>query len=102
MTQSGYSFTPGKYDPVRQTDVVPEQEKSNARILESEERFLDEMNARDDALVEKTRSQFESLSNLSASFAGWMEKKAEKDKKEKMQKGSYPVSYTHLTLPTKA
>lgn len=89
MTQSGYSFTPGKYDPVRQTDVVSEQEKSNARILESEERFLDEMNARDDALVEKTRSQFESLSNLSSSFAGWMEKKAEKDKKEKMQKGSY-------------
>ena len=41
MTQSGYSFTPGKYDPVRQTDVVSEQEKSNARILESEERFLD-------------------------------------------------------------
>lgn len=89
MTQSGYSFTPGKYDPVRQTDVVTEQEKSNARILESEERFLDEMNARDDALVEKTRSEWESLSNLSSSFAGWMEKKAEKDKKEKMQKGSY-------------
>ena len=89
MTQSGYSFTPGKYDPVKQTDVVAEQEKSNARILESEERFLDEMNARDDALVEKTRSQFESLSNLSSSFASWMEKKAEKDKKEKMQKGSY-------------
>jgi|ETNmetMinimDraft_27_1059897.scaffolds.fasta_scaffold00153_4 hypothetical protein len=89
MTQSGYSFTPGKYDPVKQTDVVPEQEKSNARILESEERFLDEMNARDDALVEKTRSEWESLSNLSSSFAGWMEKKAEKDKKEKMQKGSY-------------
>ena len=76
MTQSGYSFTPGKYDPVRQTDVVTEQEKSNARILESEERFLDEMNARDDALVEKTRSEWESLSSLSSSFAGWMEKKA--------------------------
>ena len=100
MTQSGYSFTPGKYDPVRQTDVVAEQEKSNARILESEERFLDEMNARDDALVEKTRSQFESLSNLSSSFAGWMEKKAEKDKKEKMQKGSYLALITPASAET--
>ena len=100
MTQSGYSFTPGKYDPVRQTDVVSEQEKSNARILESEERFLDEMNARDDALVEKTRSQFESLSNLSSSFAGWMEKKAEKDKKEKMQKGSYLALITPASAET--
>lgn len=89
MTQSGYSFTPGKYEKTVQTDVVPEQEKSNARILASEEKFLQEMADRDDALVEKTRSQWESLSNLSSSFAGWMEKKAEKDKKEKMQKGSY-------------
>ena len=55
MTQSGYSFTPGKYDTTEQIDVVPEQEKSNARILASEEQFLEEMNARDDALVENTR-----------------------------------------------
>ena len=27
-----YSFTPGQYDPVEQTDIVPEQEKSNQRI----------------------------------------------------------------------
>ena len=41
MTQSGYTFTPGKYDPIEQTDVVPEQEKSNARILASEEQYLE-------------------------------------------------------------
>lgn len=89
MAQNGYSFTPGKYDPVKQTDVVSEQEKSNQRILDSELQFLDEMNARDDALVEKTRSEWESLTNLSSSFKGWIDKKAEKDKKEKLQKGSY-------------
>lgn len=88
MTQSGYSFTPGKYDTTKQIDVVPEQEKSNARILASEEKFLQEMNARDDALVNKTRSDFESLANLSSSFAGWLEKKAEKDKKERLQAGA--------------
>ena len=55
MTQSGYSFTPGKYDTTEQIDVVPEQEKSNARILASEEQFLEEMNARDDALVENSK-----------------------------------------------
>jgi len=87
--QNGYSLTPGKYDPVKQTDVVSEQEKSNQRILDSELQFLEEMNARDDALVEKTRSEWESLSNLSSSFKGWLDKKAEKDKKEKLQKGSY-------------
>ena len=89
MAQNPYQFSPGKYDPVTQTDVVDEQAKSNQRVLDSELQFLDEMNERDDALVEKTRSEWESLTNLSSSFAGWLEKKAEKDKKEKLQKGSY-------------
>ena len=88
MTQSGYSFTPGKYEKTVQTDVVPEQEKSNARILASEEKFLQEMADRDDALVEKTRSEWESLSNLSSTFGNWLKEKAEKDKKEKLQAGA--------------
>ena len=86
--QNGYSFTPGQYDRVTQTDVVPEQEKSNARILASEEKFLEEMNARDDALVEKTRKNWESLSSLSSSVASFIQQKAEKDKKEKLQAGA--------------
>jgi len=88
MTQSGYSFTPGKYEKTVQTDVVPEQEKSNARILASEEKFLQEMSDRDDALVEKTRSEWESLSNLSSTFGNWLKEKAEKDKKDKLQAGA--------------
>lgn len=88
MTQSGYSFTPGKYDTTEQIDVVPEQEKSNARILASEEQFLEEMNARDDALVENTRKNWESLSNLSSTVADFIKTKAEKDKKDKLQAGA--------------
>ena len=88
MAQNGYSFTTGKYQTTKQTDVVAEQEKSNARILASEENFLQEMNDRDDALVEKTRSDWESLSSLSSSVAGWIQEKAEKDKKEKLQAGA--------------
>ena len=88
MTQSGYSFTPGKYDTTKQIDVVPEQEKSNARILASEEQFLEEMNARDDALVENTRKNWESLSNLSSKMSDFIKKKAEKDKKDKLQAGA--------------
>ena len=88
MTQSGYSFTPGKYDTTKQIDVVPEQEKSNARILASEEQFLEEMNARDDALVENTRKNWESLSNLSSTVADFIKTKAEKDKKDKLQAGA--------------
>ncbi len=88
MAQNGYSFAPGRYQTTKQTDVVPEQEKSNARILESEEKFLQEMNDRDDALVEKTRSDWESLSSLSSSVAGWIQKKAEKDKQDKLQAGA--------------
>ena len=88
MTQSGYSFTPGKYEKTIQTDVVPEQEKSNARILASEEKFLQEMSDRDDALVEKTRSEWESLSTLSSTFGNWLKDKAEKDKKDKLQAGA--------------
>mgnify|MGYP003116049216 FL=1 len=88
MTQSGYSFTPGKYDTTEQIDVVPEQEKSNARILASEEQFLEDMNARDDALVENTRKNWESLSNLSSKMADFIKTKAEKDKKDKLQAGA--------------
>lgn len=95
--QNGYSFTAGKYDPVTSTDVVTEQEKSNARILESELNFLDEMNARDDALVEKTRSEFASLTNLTSKGAAWLKSKAEKDEKEKRQKGSYLAMITPAT-----
>ena len=88
MTQSGYSFTPGKYDTTKQIDVIPEQEKSNARILASEEQFLEEMNARDDALVENTRKNWESLSNLSSKVSDFIKTKAEKDKKDKLQAGA--------------
>ena len=130
MTQSGYSFTPGQYDPVTQTDIVPEQEKSNQRILDSEERYFNEMRDRDDALVEKTKSQWESLGQLSSKVNDFIKQKSEKDKKEALARGSYlalinpaskeqiqalvnqekgmmdshlkAVSYTHLTLPTKA
>lgn len=98
MAQNGYSFTNGQYDRVEQIDVVPEQEKSNARILASEEKFLAEMNARDDALVEKTRSNWESLSTLSSSVAGFIQQKAEKDKKEKLQAGAALA----LTMPATA
>ena len=89
MAQTGYNFTPGKYDPVTQTDVVEEQAKSNQRILDSEYQFLDEMNARDDALVEKTRKEWESITSLTSKGADWLKRKSEKDKKEKLQKGSY-------------
>jgi len=88
MAQNGYSFTPGKYNKTVQTDVVPEQEKSNQRILDSENQFLDEMNARDDALVEKTRSEFESIVSMTSKGADWVKKKAEKDKKDKLQAGA--------------
>ena len=89
MATSGYSYTPGKYDPVKQIDIVPEQEKSNQRILASEEQFLDQMVERDEDIVDKTRSEWESLTNLSSKFASWMEEKAEKDKTKKLQKGAY-------------
>ena len=89
MTQSGYSFTPGQYDPVTQTDIVPEQEKSNQRILESEERYFNEMRDRDDALVEKTKSQWESLGQLSSKVNDFIKQKSEKDKKEALARGSY-------------
>ena len=88
MAKNGYSFTNGKYDPVKQIDVVPEQEKSNARILASEEQWLADMNARDDALVEKTRSEWESITNLTSKGADWLKQKNEKDKKDKLQSGA--------------
>ena len=84
-----YSFTPGQYDPVEQTDIVPEQEKSNQRILDSEEKYFDEMRDRDDALVKKTQSQWESLGNLSSKVNDFLKVKAEKNKKEALQRGSY-------------
>ena len=98
MTQSGYTFVPGKYDRVENTDVVPEQEKSNARIQASEEQYLQELVARDDALVEKTRKDWESLSTLSSTFGDWLQKKAEKDKKEKLTKGAMLAA----TIPASA
>ena len=85
MAQNGYSFTPGKYQKTTQTDVVPEQEKSNARILESELAFLDEMNQKDDDLVDKTRTEFEQVVSMTSKGADWIKQKGEKDKQEKLR-----------------
>ena len=46
------------------------------------------MNARDDALVENTRKNWESLSNLSSKMASFIKTKAEQDKKDKLQAGA--------------
>ena len=90
MTQNnGYGFTPGIYDPVVQTDVIPETEKSNQRILQSENNLLNELRERDQDIVDNSRKMFEQLGTLSGKLKNWVDAKYEKDKEEALARGAY-------------
>ena len=87
MTDS-YQFKGGTFDPVKQVDVLPEQEADNARIERSEAEFFDALRQNDKRVLENTKRLFTELGKLSNSFKGFADEIYKKQKEEDMAKGA--------------
>ena len=66
-------------------------------IIEDEDQYKVEV-----AAPGMTREDFKVHINEDNELIISLEKKSEEKEEDKKRKGTYPVSYTHLTLPTKA
>ena len=87
MTDS-YQFKGGTFDPVKQVDVLPEQEADNARIERSEAEFFDALRQNDKRELENTKRLFTELGKLSNSVKGFADEIYKKQKEEDMAKGA--------------
>lgn len=102
MTDS-YSFQGGTFDPVEQVDVMPEQERDNARIERSEAEYFDALRKNDQAEVDNTANLFKSLGQFSKSVEGFANELYEKRKEEDMARGAIaavnsPYNYEQLNM----
>ena len=61
---SSYDFQGGSYDPVTQTDVVPEMEADYANIERSENEFFQSLRENDRNMANEAGSKLKSLSTL--------------------------------------
>nr|BAR27065.1 hypothetical protein [uncultured Mediterranean phage uvMED]BAR27111.1 hypothetical protein [uncultured Mediterranean phage uvMED] len=98
-----YSFQGGTFDPVEQVDVMPEQEKDNARIERSEAEYFDALRKNDQAEVDNTTNLWKSLSKFSKSVEGFADEIYKKRKEEDMAKGAIaavnsPYNYEDLNM----
>ena len=102
MTNS-YSFQGGTFDPVEQVDVMPEQEKDNARIERSEAEYFDALRKNDQREVDNTTNLWKSLGKFSKSVEGFADELYKKRKEEAMAKGAIasvnsPYNYEDLNM----
>ena len=98
-----YSFQGGTFDPVEQVDVMPEQEKDNARIERSEAEYFDALRKNDQAEVDNTTNLWKSLGKFSKSVEGFADEIYKKRKEEDMAKGAIaavnsPYNYEDLNM----
>ena len=86
---NGYSFEAGKYNPTTQTDVIPELEKSNQELRNSEINYSNELRDRDQQIIDRDRAFFKQLGTLSTKINDWADSKYAKDKEEQLARGAY-------------
>ena len=70
---SSYDFQGGSYDPVTQTDVVPEMEADYANIERSENEFFQSLRENDRNMANEAGSKLKSLSTLSGKIGSLLE-----------------------------
>lgn len=69
MTDS-YQFQGGTFDPVEQVNVLPEQEKVNAKIERSESEYFDSLRQNDRNRAKDTEDLYRQLGKFAKSFEG--------------------------------
>ena len=80
---NGYSFEAGKYNPTTQTDVIPELEKSNQELRNSEINYSNELRERDQQIIDKDRAFFKQLGTLSTKINDWADSEENKYESKK-------------------
>ena len=78
-----YNITGQSVTPQEIIDVIPEQERSDAQIQASEERYLQQLEKNNADKVRNTERMYEGLANLSSTFADLIKKKQEKHRQDR-------------------
>ena len=84
---SSYDFQGGTYDPVTQTDVVPEMEADYANIERSENEFFQALRDNDRRIADQAGQQLKALSGLSGKIGDLLEVKNKKYREEEEARG---------------
>ena len=84
---SSYDFQGGTYDPVTQTDVVPEMEADYANIERSENEFFQSLRDNDRRIADQAGQQLKALSGLSGKIGDLLEIKNKKYREEEEARG---------------
>ena len=85
---SSYDFQGGSYDPVTQTDVVPEMEADYANIERSENEFFQSLRENDRNMANEAGSKLKSLSTLSGKIGSLLEIRNKQYREEEEAKGT--------------
>ena len=78
-----YQITGQSLTPEEIVDVIPEQERSDAQIQASEERYLQQLEKNNADKVRNTEKMFEGLASLSSSIGDIIKKKQDKHRSDR-------------------
>jgi len=78
-----YDVSAGNFAPEEIVDIIPEQEKSDARIQASEEAYLQALEKRSAEKVKNTEKMWGGLADLSSTIADVVQKKIDKHKEDR-------------------
>ena len=73
-----YNITGQSVNPEEIVDIIPEQEKSDRQIQESEERYFNQLKQVNEDKLRNDQKMYEGLADLSSTFGNLLKKKQEK------------------------
>ena len=73
-----FNITGQSVNPEQIVDIIPEQEKSDRQIQESEERYFDRLKQVNEDKLRNDQKMYEGLADLSSTFGNFLKKKQEK------------------------
>ena len=73
-----FNITGQSVNPEQIVDIIPEQEKSDAQIQASEERYFQSLKQVNEDKLRNDQKMYEGLADLSSTFGNFLKKKQEK------------------------
>ena len=78
-----FNITGQSVNPEEIVDIIPEQEKSDRQIQQSEERYFDQLKQVNEDKLRNDEKMYQGLADLSSSFGNFLKKKQEKYRQDR-------------------
>ena len=78
-----FNITGQSVNPEEIVDIIPEQEKSDRQIQQSEERYFDQLKQVNEDKLRNDEKMYQGLADLSSSFGNFLKKKQEKHRQDR-------------------